>query len=130
MRALIGLAPTHTTVFWKDSVPPGNHGDHYIHIQQVERSCKYYAIGEMVYRWQTPSDLEKDSIFRLKLTTDVPATTHLSGKLRLLHTDFSMARPSHWRNSDEFSVTQGAGLVFETIALALLIFGVTVRLHR
>lgn len=111
-------------------MPSSNHGDRYIHVQRVDRSWRYYAIGEMIYRWKTPKDLEEDSVFRLKLTTDVPATTHLSGKLRLLHTDFSMARPSHWRNSDGLSVTQGAGLVFGTIALALLIFGVTVRLHR
>lgn len=43
----------------------------------------------MVYRWTAPKnlDIEPDSVFRLKLTTDTPPTTHLGGKLRLANTD-------------------------------------------
>lgn len=54
-----------------------------MYIPRLDRSCKYYSIGEMIYRWTVPKDIEGDSSFRLKLTTDEPPTNHLSGKLRI-----------------------------------------------
>ncbi|KAK3703362.1 hypothetical protein LTR37_014468 [Vermiconidia calcicola] len=52
----------------------------------------------MVYRWTAFKDIEEDSVFRLKLTTELPPTTHLSGKLSLSHRDAasaSSARTDH-----------------------------------
>jgi hypothetical protein len=43
----------------------------------------------MVYVWKTPKDIDGDSVFRLKLTTDIPPTTHLSGKIRQSNADDS-----------------------------------------
>jgi hypothetical protein len=56
-----------------------------MYIPRLDSSCKYYYIGAMIYRWEDPRDIDEDSVFRLKLTTDVPATIHLSGKLRVSH---------------------------------------------
>jgi hypothetical protein len=58
-----------------------------MYIPKLDSSCKYYFIGAMIYRWVAPKDMEQDTIFRLKLTTDVPPTTHLSGKFQLSNED-------------------------------------------
>jgi hypothetical protein len=52
-----------------------------MNIPQLGDSCKYQYLGEMAYVWKTPEDIE-DTVFRLKLTTDIPPTTHFSGKIR------------------------------------------------
>ena len=43
----------------------------------------------MAYVWKTPKDIGEDTVFRLKLTTDIPPTTHLSGRIRQSHADDS-----------------------------------------
>lgn len=76
-------APAPTALFWLHSVPfskPGNHSvDMY---SPLDKSCKYYYFNTLSFLWLVPEDIKEDSIFRLKLTTDEPPTTHLSGKLR------------------------------------------------
>lgn len=37
----------------------------------------------MLYHWPVPRDIDRDSDLRLKLMTDEPATTHISGTLRI-----------------------------------------------
>jgi len=65
--------------------PRGNHSvDMY---SPLDKSCKYYSFGTLSFNWVVPEDIEEDSVFRLKLTTETPSTTHLSGKLRLSHAD-------------------------------------------
>jgi hypothetical protein len=60
-----------------------------MYIPHLGASCKYQYLGEMAYVWKTPKDIEEDTVFRLKLTTDIPPTTHLSGRIRQSHADDS-----------------------------------------
>jgi len=53
----------------------------------LDKSCKYYYFNTLSFLWVIPDDIKGDSVFRLKLTTDEPATTHLSGKLRFSHAE-------------------------------------------
>lgn len=63
-------------------------GNHSVNIySHFPKACKYYSFGTLSFNWVVPEDIEEDSVFRLKLTTETPSTTHLSGKLRLSHTD-------------------------------------------
>lgn len=38
-----------------------------MYIPRLDSSCKYYFIGEVIYRWSAPKTLEEESAFRLKL---------------------------------------------------------------
>lgn len=58
-----------------------------MNIPLLDRSCKYYAIGAMIYRSTVPEDLAGDADLRLKLTIDEPVSTHLSGLLRIATAD-------------------------------------------
>ena len=60
-----------------------------MYIPHLGASCKYQYLGEMAYVWKTPKDIEEDTVFRLKLMTDIPPTTHLSGRIRQSHADDS-----------------------------------------
>jgi hypothetical protein len=60
-----------------------------MYIPHLGASCKYQYLGEMAFVWKTPKDIEEDTVFRLKLTTDIPPTTHLSGRIRQSHADDS-----------------------------------------
>jgi hypothetical protein len=51
----------------------------------LNESCKYYYFNTLSFFWVVPEDIKEDSVFRLKLTTNEPPTTHLSGKLRFSH---------------------------------------------
>jgi len=51
----------------------------------LDQSCKYYYFNTLSFLWVVPEDIKEDSVFRFKLTTDEPPTTHLSGKLRFSH---------------------------------------------
>ena len=63
-------------------------GNHSVNIySHFPKACKYYSFGTLSFNWVVPEDVEEDSVFRLKLTTESPSTTHLSGKLRLSHAD-------------------------------------------
>lgn len=63
-------------------------GNHSVNIySRFPKACKYYSFGTLSFNWVVPEDIEEDSVFRLKLTTETPSTTHLSGKLRLSHAD-------------------------------------------
>lgn len=53
----------------------------------LDQSCKYYYFNTLSFLWVVPEDIKEDSVFRFKLTTDEPPTTHLSGKLRFSHTE-------------------------------------------
>lgn len=53
----------------------------------LNESCKYYYFKTLSFFWVIPEDIKEDSVFRLKLTTNEPPTTHLSGKLRFSHAE-------------------------------------------
>jgi hypothetical protein len=55
--------------------------------QPLNESCKYYYFNTLSFLWAVPEDIKDDSVFRLKLTTDEPPTTHLSGRLRFSHAE-------------------------------------------
>lgn len=92
-----------------------------MYIPLLDGSCEYYVIGEMIYRWTAPKDLESDAVYRLKLNTDVPATAHLSGKLRVLHAGASSAASVRLGHTDVAGTT-AAGVVgvCSVVALSLL----------
>ena len=105
-----------------------------MYIPRLDSSCKYYFIGEMIYRWTAPKDLEdedEDAVFRLKLTTDVPPTTHLSGKLQLSHADaaFSSAMRVEAPKVDGLLTVNIVGVAL-IATLSLLMAWVIVRLRR
>lgn len=54
---------------------------------RLPKACKYYSFGTLCFKWVVPEDIDEDSVFRSKFTTETPATTHPSGKLRLPHAD-------------------------------------------
>ena len=60
-----------------------------MYIPHLGAACKYQYLGEMAFVWKTPKDIEEDTVFRLKLTTDIPPTTHVSGRIRQSHADDS-----------------------------------------
>ena len=63
-------------------------GNHSVNIySRFPKACKYYSFGTLSFNWVVPEGVEEDSVFRLKLTTENPSTTHLSGKLRLSQAD-------------------------------------------
>jgi hypothetical protein len=71
-----------------------------MYIPGLGSSCKYQNLGAMVYVWKTPKDIDEDTVFRLKLTTDIPPTTHLSGKIRQSHADDSSSPPIRMEDSE------------------------------
>lgn len=86
----------------------------------------------MIYRWTAPEDIEEDSVFRLKLTTDIPPTTHLSGKLRLSHADaaFSSSIRIEHPETAELSMANVAVVALAITLSLLLTCWVTMRLRR
>lgn len=96
-----------------------------MYIPRLNSSCKYYFIGEMIYRWTAPKDTEQDedTVFRLRLTTDFPATTHLSGKLRLSHVD--AASSSAMRSEEHLEI---AGLSVSDVGSVALVVTLTLLL--
>lgn len=104
-----------------------------MYIPRLDSSCKYYFIGEMIYRWTAPKDMEDDSIFRLKLTTDTPPTTHLSGKLRLSHADAASSSAMRMQEHSEIaglSMVNAAGVALAVIFSLLLTCWLAMRLRR
>ena len=103
-----------------------------MYIPHLDRSCKYYEITHMVYVWTAPTDIEEDTDFRLKLTTDVPPTTHLSGKLRLSQADSASSSPARMDHPalDVLSMGSVAVVVLAALVSALLTWWVIVRLRR
>jgi hypothetical protein len=92
--------PTNSSAFWKGGAPFGRPSHHSMYIPRLDSSCKYYFIGEMIYRWTAPKTLEEDSTFLLKLTTDIPPTTHFSGKFRLSHADEALSSSMRIKHSE------------------------------
>jgi hypothetical protein len=79
-----------------------------------------------------PKDMEKDTIFRLKLTTDMPPTTHLSGKLQISYADAassSSMRMVHPENA-ELSVINMIGVVLVVVISLVGTCWLTTRLRR
>ena len=103
-----------------------------MYIPRFDTSCEYYFIGEMIYRWTAPKDLEEDSAFRLKLTTDIPPTTHFSGKFRLSHEDaaFSSSMRIGHTGIAEFSTINVLGVALAVAMTLLLSCWVVARLGR
>lgn len=104
-------------------------------ISRLETSCKYDFVELMLYRWTIPTDVETDTFFRLRLTTDTPPTNHLSGKFRLLEADAAFPSPMQTKYLDitGLSMTSVAGvaLAVTLLILSLLLTCWTIgRLHR
>lgn len=101
-------------------------------IPRLDSSCKYYFIGEIEYRWTAPEDIEEDSVFRLKLTTDIPPTTHLSGKLRLSQADAASSSSIRIDHSETagLSMANVAWMALAVNLSLLLTRWVTMRLRR
>jgi hypothetical protein len=128
----VNAAPTNSFAFWKGGAPFGRPSNHSMYIPRLDSSCKFYFIGEMIYRWVAPEDIETDSVFRLILTTDTPPTTHLSGKLQLSHAN---AAPSSSMRVEslrfaEYSATDIAGAASAVVLSLLLTYWAAVRLRR
>jgi hypothetical protein len=122
-----------------------------MYIPHLGASCKYQYLGEMAFVWKTPKDIEEDTVFRLKLTTDIPPTTHLSGRIRQSHADDSSSTSMQMEDlgiaglSDDVS-SSSAGLEHSEVAglpvvnvacvalsvtfILILACWITVRLHR
>jgi hypothetical protein len=103
-----------------------------MYIPRLDSSCKYYFIGAMIYRWTAPRDIEEDSVLRLKLTTDMPPTVHLSGKLRLSYANAassSLTQMEHLEISG-LSMVSVAGVALAALLSLLLTCWVTLRLRR
>lgn len=88
----------------------------------------------MIYRWTVPEDIEGDSDFRLKLTTDEPPTNHLSGRLRIGNAS-NNASPSSLMEVDRVNVYELSNSHTKSVALAGLLFmlfaaWVVLRLRR
>lgn len=103
-----------------------------MYIPLLDGSCKYYVIGEMIYRWTAPKNLEDDAIYRLKLNTDVPATTHLSGKLQISHAGDSSAPSVRLEHADVADTTTAGVVGFCSIVVLSLLCAVWLiaRLRR
>jgi hypothetical protein len=103
-----------------------------MYIPRLDSSCEYYFIGEMIYHWIAPKDINEDSVFRLRLTTDVPSTTHLSGKLRLSHADATSSSAMRVEHSEVagLSMVNVAGVALVATLSLLLACWVTLRLRR
>lgn len=88
----------------------------------------------MIYRWAAPKDLgiEADTVFRLKLTTDTPATTHLSGKLRFANTnaESSSSTPLYTSEKAGLAASHVAGMALVATLAFLCVRWITVRLRR
>ena len=98
----------------------------------LDGSCEYYVIGEMIYRWTAPKDLDNDTVYRLKLNTDVSATTHLSGKLQVSHAGASSTSSIRLEHADmaDFSVAGVVGIASVAALSLLCAYWVIVRLRR
>ena len=103
-----------------------------MYIPRLDSSCKYYFIGEMLYRWKAPKSREGDSAFRLKLTTDIPPTTHFSGKFQVSHDDAAFSSSMRMGHSETagFSSINVVGVVLAVMISLLLSCWVVARLGR
>lgn len=73
---LLRLLTRHHSFWQKDRV-------RYVHTAGLDDSCEYQSIGQMTYARKAPEeDIDEDSVFHLRLTTDDSSTTHLSGEIR------------------------------------------------
>ena len=102
-------------------------------IPRLDRACKYYFIGEMLYRWSVPRVIEIDSTYQLKLMTDEPPTTHLSGKLRI--SNAYTASSTLFESASESTIydvlgdrMMSVGLI--SLCLTLLAFCFVLRIRR
>lgn len=86
----------------------------------------------MLYRWVAPNDVEEDEVFRLKLTTDVPPTTHFSGKLTFSHSDAASSSVLVMEDVDVSGLPTDrvAKVVLVGIISMILIWWVVARLRR
>ena len=103
-----------------------------MYMPRLGSACKYYSIGVMGYRWVAPEEVEDDSVFRLKLTTDVPPTTHFSGKLRLSYIDATSPAVVQLQASGtaRLSTINAIGMALAVVLSLLLTCWVTMRLRR
>jgi hypothetical protein len=103
-----------------------------MYIPRLDSSCKFYFIGAMIYRWTAPKALEEDSTFRLRLTTDIPPTTHFSGKFRLLHADEALSSSMRIEHAEVagFSTISVVGVASAVMLSLLLSCWVIVRFGR
>lgn len=103
-----------------------------MYIPLLDGSCEYYVIGEMIYRWTAPDDLEDDTVYRLKLNTDVPATTHISGKLQVSHAGTSSAPSVRLQHAGVAGTTAGGvvGICSIVVLSLLCAFWLAARLRR
>lgn len=95
-------------------------------------SCKHQFIGGTIYRWSAPKTLEGDSAVRLKLTTDIPSTTHFSGRFQVSHDDATFSSSMRMGHSETagFSTINVVGVVLAVMISLLLSCWVVVRLGR
>jgi hypothetical protein len=86
----------------------------------------------MIYHWAAPRDIEEDSVLRLKLTTDMPPTVHLSGKLRLSHANAAFSSSTQMEHLEiaGLSMVKIAGVAMAALLSLLLTCCVTLRLRR
>jgi len=103
-----------------------------MYIPLLDGSCKYYVIGEMIYRWTAPKDLEHDAVYRLRLNTDVPETTHLSGKLQVSNASTSSASSTRVKQADVAgsSAVEVVGIAIVAALSLLCAYWVIARLRR
>ena len=103
-----------------------------MYIPRLDSSCKYYFIGEMLYRWKAPKSLDSDSDLRLKLTTDIPPTTHFSGRYQVSHDDATFSSSMRMGHSETagFLSVNVVGVVMAVMISLLLSCWVVVQLGR
>jgi hypothetical protein len=53
------------------------------HFSVRNRTCKFQQFGVLVYTWTVPRNLDQNSTYRLKLSTNISDEEHLSGEFRL-----------------------------------------------
>ena len=125
-------APTNSSVFWESFTPFGHKGNHTLAVPDFDSSCKYQRVGIMDYRWTAPTNLDQDSAFRLKLATDVPATTHLSARFRVAPADAAPLPPMDKAHPRHAGLSAGGivGIVLAVIAAVLLAGGLGLWLRR
>ena len=103
-----------------------------MYIPHLDAACKYQYLGEMAFVWKTPKDIEEDTVFRLKLTTDIPPTTHISGRIRQSHADDSSSTSMQMENLGiaGLPVVNVACVALAVTFTLILACWVTVRLRR
>lgn len=86
----------------------------------------------MIYRWTIPTDIETESVLRLRLRTDIPSTSHLSGKFQLLNADAESPSPMRMKYLDitGLSTTSAVGVTLAVTISLLMVCLMVGRLRR